>query len=88
MSFWGQKVTDTAKLSVEVRYIQLNRALKSLGNLKRLRARALRQTSTPTTVGFAGWIPLPEQDGEERIALRESSSGTDFPWPMEGAGPA
>ncbi|KAK7414354.1 hypothetical protein QQX98_006796 [Neonectria punicea] len=66
---WGVKATDTAKVSIEARYIVADRTLAVLDELKTLRVRAVQSASAEDVGIFAAFVPLPRSDDYEEMDL-------------------
>lgn len=62
---WGARITDTAKISVEVRFILLKKVDGVIEDLHSLRRRANQYTSSATFTAFAAQVPLPKASWEE-----------------------
>ncbi|KAK7426640.1 hypothetical protein QQZ08_006818 [Neonectria magnoliae] len=71
---WGVKATDTAKVSIEARYIVADRTLAVLDDLKTLRVRAVQSASAEDVGIFAAFVPLPRPDGYEEMDLFDGFS--------------
>ncbi|KAH7141258.1 hypothetical protein B0J13DRAFT_623634 [Dactylonectria estremocensis] len=80
MSRWGIRMTDTAKVSIEARYMLADRTRGMLDNLKALRTRALGHATLADIGAFAAIIPLPAQNlSEERDLFDDSFQSTVKP---------
>lgn len=68
---WAAKITDTAKLPVEQRWILLGRVSRIAHELKSLRCRALRYASLDVITTLAAGVPLPTELDEEKEQLKD-----------------
>ncbi|KAI9155059.1 hypothetical protein HJFPF1_07624 [Paramyrothecium foliicola] len=68
---WDAKITDTAKISVEVRWILIDRVDAILNDLKTLRQRAIGYASPESVAALATRISLPAPTKDEGEALGE-----------------
>jgi hypothetical protein len=71
---WDAKITHTAKISVEVRWILIDRVDAILNDLRNLRQRAIDYASPESVAILAAQIPLPNTTKEESEELGGSCS--------------
>ncbi|KAF7563602.1 hypothetical protein G7046_g506 [Stylonectria norvegica] len=80
---WSTKITDTAKLSPELRYILFDRTTEMLSKLGALQRRAMSFASPEAIGAIAPRISLPSPGAGETEQLQDSSRRHDFPWLSE-----